>query len=476
MLSIEISSITQFNSIVFVIFMTIVFFLYWKIPNQFRSVLLLIASFIFYATCGLGYFLLLVTIIVCSYLAGRLIPCCSENKTKKIVVAIIAALIVGILVFYKYLVPLYQNTIILPLGISFYSFKAISYVIDVYREGAAENNIGKYALYVSFFPEIASGPIDRYSHLLNEISRAHIFSYEKATYGLKRIAWGCFKKFVVADTLAHYVNKIYDAQLGTYQGFTLLLISLFFSIQIYCDFSGYSDMAVGLGKLLDIDLMENFRSPYFVDTIKEFWHRWHISLSTWLRDYIYIPLGGNLRGGARKNLNFIITFLVSGLWHGTGITFLIWGLLHAIAQIIESHWNRHGSAQMSGNKFSFMSKIIRTIITFLFINGAWIFFRASSLRQSIYFFVHMLDGIQQPLNYVASAQSELIIDKFEFGKLAFIILLVFIFDFASLKRDVIASIAKLSTPIRWILYCVFVYIFILFLPTAQGTEFLYFQF
>lgn len=224
-------------------------------------------------------------------------------------------------------IPIQPMTLrlILPVGISFYTFQTLSYIIDVYKSKVpAEHHFGQYAVFISFFPQLVAGPIERTGSLLHQIKEKHTFCYEKATYGLKIMAWGYFKKCVIADTCGTYVDVIYN-DIMQYSGFALIGATFLFAIQIYCDFSGYSDIAKGTAKLLDIDLMDNFKSPYLSENIKEFWGRWHISLSTWFRDYVYIPLGGNRVSTIKTDCNLFITFLVSGLWHGANYTYIIWG-------------------------------------------------------------------------------------------------------------------------------------------------------
>lgn len=305
-----------------------------------------------------------------------------------------------------------------------------------------------------------------------QMTKVHSFSYESVGYGLKLVAWGLYKKIIIADTLAFYVDWVYD-QYETFYGFALLLISVFFTIQIYCDFSGYSDMAIGLARMLDIEVPENFKSPYFSSSIQEFWRRWHISLSTWFRDYLYIPLGGNRKGEIRKDINLLITFLISGLWHGANWTFVFWGGLHGIAQVFE---NIFAKMFKTHKHSSLLDSFFKTAIVFIFCNFAWIFFRADTMEQACYFIVHMFDGINHPIQYLMAAQQRLIIDIFLFSKICIMIMLVVIFDWINKERDVIALISKQSIAVRWSIYVAFTFIIIAFLPVAPGTDFLYFQF
>lgn len=331
-----------FNSLQYAVFLPVVFVLYWTIPNRFRWVVLLVTSYYFYMSWNAQYvFLILFTTIV-SYLAGILLECAKKQSQKKAVVWVTAIACFGLLFLFKYFNFFFDSItavcdkltihidpvtlkLLLPVGISFYTFQTFSYVIDVYREDIrAERHLGIYATFISFFPQLVAGPIERTRNLLPQIKEVHSFDYKTATYGMKLMAWGFFKKTVIADNLARIVDHVYD-NVSAYPGFSLVLATLFFTIQIYCDFSGYSDIARGTASLMDIKLMENFRSPYYSASIKEFWGRWHISLSTWFRDYVYIPLGGNRKGRVKTYINLVVTFLVSGLWHGANWTYVIWG-------------------------------------------------------------------------------------------------------------------------------------------------------
>ena len=322
-----------FNSLSYIIFLPIVFVLYWALPHKYRWVMLLIASYYFYMSWNLKYVVLILFTTIVSYTSARVMEVAETSKMKKLILGLASAFCLLVVFFFKYfnfasktittilaelsisLSPLTLH-LILPVGISFYTFQTLSYVIDVYwGKMKAEKNFGIYAVYISFFPQLVAGPIERSSNLLPQIKAEHHFNSDKALYGAKLMLWGYFKKIVLADNLAKYVDLVYG-NLNQYKGFNLVLAVFFFTIQIYCDFSGYSDIAIGTAKLLDIDLMTNFKSPYLSASVKEFWRRWHISLSTWFRDYVYIPLGGNHCSKIRCGMNLLVTFLVSGLWHG----------------------------------------------------------------------------------------------------------------------------------------------------------------
>lgn len=339
-----------FNSLEYAIFLPCVFLLYWVLPHKLRWVILLISSYYFYMSWNAKYVVLIATTTFVSYICAIFIEKTEKTVYKRFCLIVGLVLSLGILYFFKYynfsmdlierFVPITapRYSFLLPVGISFYTFQTLSYVIDVYRgEVSAEKNLGIYATFVSFFPQLVAGPIERTANLMPQINSKKNFNYESARYGVRLALWGLFKKMVIADNLAVWVDKVYG-NVTSYEGCSLAVAAFFFSIQIYCDFSGYSDIARGSAKLLDIELMENFRSPYFSASIKEFWGRWHISLSTWFRDYVYIPLGGNRVSKGRNVINYMITFLVSGLWHGDNLTFVVWGGITVPVKSVRKHF------------------------------------------------------------------------------------------------------------------------------------------
>ena len=341
-----------FNSIEYIIFLPIVFAVYWMIPDSKRWLLLWVVSYFFYMCWNPKYILLLLFTTGISYICARVMERQADKAGKKRTLILGLVCCLGVLFVYKYLnfsMEIVEDIfnlfsvktnassidILLPVGISFYTFQTVSYLADVYKgEAKAEHNFGVYAAFISFFPQLVAGPIERTGNLLKQIKGEHIFSYENATYGLKRIAWGYFKKCVIADTVAIYVDIIYN-NVGSYTGFSLLLATVLFAMQIYCDFSGYSDIALGSAKLLGINLTENFRCPYMSTSVKEFWSRWHISLSSWFRDYVYIPLGGNRKGLARQLFNIMVVWMLTGLWHGANWNFVLWGVYYGVLLMIE---------------------------------------------------------------------------------------------------------------------------------------------
>lgn len=350
-----------FHSIEFFIFFPIIVILYLFLvraikKNWINQLFLLAASLYFYACWEPKYLLLILTSVFITWISGILMTD-KPQLYKKIVLFISLLSNLGILFFFKYYnffadtinilytklhihsqIPAFN--VLLPVGISFYTFQALGYSIDVYRGTVkAERNIITYALFVTFFPQLVAGPIERTEHLLPQLKVNHDFDYDRVTKGLKLALWGMFKKIVIADQLAIYVDKVYSSP-TEYQSTALILATVFFAFQILCDFSGYSDIAIGCAKILGFSLNKNFDSPYLARNMADFWKRWHISLSTWFRDYLYIPLGGNRCSPIRHYLNLLITFLLSGLWHGASITFIFWGLIHSLFLIIGNIKNK----------------------------------------------------------------------------------------------------------------------------------------
>ena len=476
-----------FNSLAFAVFLPIVFAAYWLLPHRLRWILLLCASYYFYMSWNVKYVVLILLTTVVSWLAAIGIERSATTRQKKGCVAAAALLSLGVLFVFKYFnfameslaalarliaIPLQPVTLklLLPVGISFYTFQTLSYVVDVYRgDCPAEKHFGKYALFVSFFPQLVAGPIERTNNLLPQLKGEHTFCYDKASYGLKLMAWGFFKKIIVADTLAVYVNNIYGS-VTAYSGFVLIAASVFFAFQIYCDFSGYSDIAIGTAKLLGIDLMQNFKSPYFAASVKEFWSRWHISLSTWFRDYVYIPLGGNRCGKVRHKLNLLLTFLVSGLWHGANWTFVIWGALHGAVQAVEACFTS-GRKERKG-----LGRWVRVLLVFAFTTAAWVFFRAENLSQAIHVFTHAFASITSPVQYLIEGLTTLQLTKVTILELTLMLGALLLFDFFSLKQDVIQRISSMKPVLRWAIYVVFLLGMLYLLPTNPSGQFIYFQF
>ena len=391
-------------------FFALILAIYYIIPWKFRWGLLLAGSIIFYASADWKMLALIGASIGVSYVAGLKIES-EKNKKSGWLWGCILVLVL-ILGFFKYFGFFAESVnvflgklglaseskalqLVMPLGISYYTFKIISYLVDISKGKIdAEKHFGYYALYISFFPQILCGPIERAEHFLPQLKYGCKFEEKLAAEGLERIVIGLFKKLVIADRLALYVSSVFDAPMN-YPGLASIMALGFYSIQIYCDFSGYSDLAIGMAQMLGIRTKENFAYPYFSRSIKEFWTRWHISLSSWLKDYIYIPLGGNRKGKIRKHLNTLATFLVSGIWHGSTVNFVLWGGIHGL-------WNMISTPKT--DKDPWWKQTLQTLITFIGVTFAWLFFRAKNLsvavqmiRHSIFDFRISVDSITASL-------------------------------------------------------------------------------
>lgn len=387
-----------FNSMNFLIFFPIVVLVLFIIPKRARIPWLLVVSYYFYMCWNSIYALLLVFSTLSTYITGIYLEKTKSIKRKKLYIAICCIANLGILFVFKYFnfsidslnwilnisgknALNWRLDLLLPVGISYYTFQAIGYIIDVYRGTAAEKNFIKYALFVSFFPVITSGPIERSSNMLKqfyEIERKKLWDYDRIKNGLLLIMWGLFQKLVLADRLALYVDTVYD-NYQEYGFLVLLTATILFAFQIYCDFDGYTNMACGVAEVMGITIMKNFRRPYFASNIKDFWTRWHISLTSWFRDYLYIPLGGNRKGNFRKQLNVLIVFCISGLWHGASWNYVIWGAIHGVMQVIH---NLYTSIRKS-KKENFSAKLRNGALTFAVVDFAWLFFRTTSIEQAL---------------------------------------------------------------------------------------------
>lgn len=387
-----------FNSIAFLIFLPIVVLLFYLLPHKWRWLMLLAASCVFYMWFVPKYILILLVTIVIDYGAGVLMERYADrHKLKKtfFIISIVSTLTV--LLVFKYLNFLTANLdqlcaslgmethllthIILPIGLSFHTFQSMSYVIEVYRgHQKAERHFGYYALYVMFFPQLVTGPIERPGNLLHQLHEKKEFRYENISKGMRLILFGFFVKMVVADHLGEYVDEVYG-HLDEYNSWSVLGCMFFYSFQIYCDFFGYSTIALGSAKLMGFDLMDNFRSPYLSKNIAEFWHRWHISLSTWFRDYVYIPLGGSRVKFGRWAFNILVVFVLSGIWHGAAWTFLLWGFAHGLLHIIEKALrNRFPSKESQSKCVRISVDAFCVLKTFVLVTLFWVVFRATDLE------------------------------------------------------------------------------------------------
>lgn len=477
-----------FNSFAFAIFLPVTFALFWLLRDKYRWILLVIASYFFYMCSGPKYGLLIFGISVVSYFSARLLEKYEDIRIRKLILLIVIFICVGLLFFYKYfnffssslsnilnVIGVHCDAvtlnIVLPVGISFYTFQVISYVVDVYKGTTnAEHHFGKYLAFVSFFPQLVAGPIERSDNLLSQINKVHKFDYDQAMYGVKLMLWGYYKKLVIADVLSTYVQAVYDAPYQ-FKGFVLIIASVFFTIQIYCDFSGYSDIAIGTAKLFGIDLVTNFKSPYFSRSIREFWSRWHISLSMWFRDYVYIPLGGNRVGEMRHSINLMITFLVSGLWHGANWTFIVWGGGHGIAQIIEN--TVCGHAKESEKR---IIRFFQTAMVFSFCTFAWIFFVSNTINDAFYVIRNCLVGITHPVTYILEGFANIGLDKSIFVIVGVCVLIMTGYDYISLKKDFVAWISEKNKFVQWTFYILLGLMIVFLSRKGAASEFIYFQF
>ena len=394
-----------FNSLTFLVFFPLILLLYRILPRKIRWIMLLIASYYFYAGMqpDLIYLILFTTVV--SYFCARRLEFASTKFARRmyLIVAIVASL--SVLLFYKYFNFMAGNVaaimkhfgfgtydftldLILPVGISFYTFQTLSYVIDVYKGTIkSERHFGYYALYVSFFPQLVAGPIERPENLLPQLKKKNPATGYDTALGLKIMAVGFFKKIVVADQISRFVDAVYNnltsQNTNLINGFTVMLVTVLFAVQIYCDFSGYTDIAIGCARIMGIKLMQNFNNPYTAVTIKDFWRRWHISLTSWFTDYIYIPLGGSRRGKVRQYVNIFIVFLISGIWHGAAWTFILWGVVHGVYQIVGNITKKPRDLLWEKVGVSETNPILiwaRRIVTFILVCLAWMIFRANSMK------------------------------------------------------------------------------------------------
>lgn len=402
-----------FNSINFAIFLPIVFILYWFVTNKslkFQNILLLVSSYFFYACWDWRFlFLLVFSTLLDYYTAIRMSEAKKSNRKKFWFWLSISVNLgfLGVFKYYNFFADSFANSVsnfgihvdpwtlmvILPVGISFYTFHGLSYVIDIYNDRIkVERNFINYSVFVSFFPLLVAGPIERATHLLPQIQKERTFDYGKAVDGLRQILWGLFKKIVIADNIARFANDIFNNSTD-YAGSTLFIGAIFFAFQIYCDFSGYSDIALGTARLFGIDLLRNFAFPYFSRDIAEFWRRWHISLSSWFKDYLYIPLGGSRGGIWMKIRNTFIIFLVSGFWHGANWTFIVWGFLNALyimPSIIFNSNRNNLEIVAKGKYFPSFKEFLSICLTFSLTVSAWIFFRAENVEHALSIFSKIL--------------------------------------------------------------------------------------
>lgn len=480
-----------FNSIDFAIFIPIVFFLYWfpfRKSIKFQNLLIVVSSYVFYGWWDWRFLSLIFFSTIVDYFVGIKLSKEENNSKRLLFLWISISVNIGFLGFFKYYNFFVENftsafsffgkeispntlNIILPVGISFYTFQTLSYSIDVYRKKLKPtHDFIAFSAFVSFFPQLVAGPIERATHLLPQFYKKRCFEYSNAVLGLRQILWGLFKKIVIADNCAEYANMIFNNS-SSYSGSVLVLGVIFFTFQIYGDFSGYSDIAIGTSRLFGFDLMRNFAYPYFSRDIAEFWRRWHISLSTWFRDYLYIPLGGSRGSIAKKIRNTFIIFVVSGFWHGANWTFIVWGTLNAIyfLPLLLSNRNRRNLGMVAEDKFlPSLREFISIVITFALTAFAWIFFRATSMHHA--------------LQYIKGIFSSTIISVPDLPMKALITLIIIaIFIIVEwLGRADEFAIEKMrlynNKVLKWSFYYAVVIVIYLWGNYSDNIEFIYFQF
>ena len=492
-----------FNSFDFIWFFIIVTSLYFAIPHKFRWLLLLGASCYFYMAFIPVYILVLFTTIIIDYFAGIWIER-SEGKKKKyyLIISIVSTCLVlfifkyfnffntnmdRVAKFFHWSYSIESLSIILPIGLSFHTFQSLSYVIEVYRGNQkAEKNFGIYSLYVMFYPQLVAGPIERPQNLLHQFYEKHKFEYQRVTDGLKLMAWGMFKKVVIADRLAVYVNEVYGDP-HHYSSVPLIMATIFFTYQIYCDFSGYSDIAIGSAQVMGFTLMSNFNRPYYSKSISEFWKRWHISLSTWFKDYVYISMGGNKVSKLRNYYNLFITFLISGLWHGANWTFIFWGALNGFYLIFGSITAKMRSKLNEAIgilKFPFAYRASQVFTTFCLVAFGWIFFRANNIHDAFYIVRSIVSGFKQDMSNVILNTNNMRLQLLYMSKSMWV-LLTFISPIVVLEmvqyfqrnKKIRSWVITKPAITRWALYVILI-VSILTLGKYKddGQQFIYFQF
>ena len=493
-----------FNSYGFLVFFPIVVVIYFLLPKRISYLWLLAASYYFYMGWNAKYALLLLVSTTITYVSGMLIQWLNDRHPDKIcakkwVVAGSFISNLAILFFFKYFnftiesmntvlryidLPTINTSldVLLPVGISFYTFQALGYTVDVYRgEIRAERNFFRYALFVSFFPQLVAGPIERSKNLLNQLRNPKSFSYERMCDGLMMMIWGYFLKLVIADRIAIFVDNMYG-NVGVYDGRYLLLASVLFAVQIYYDFAGYSTIAIGAAEVMGFQLMDNFNSPYLSQSVAEFWRRWHISLSSWFKDYLYIPLGGNRKGKVRKYINIMIVFLVSGLWHGAKWSYVVWGGLNGIYQVVGAIFTpvrNRIKEKLHLKKSPLPLVIIYMIVTFILVDFTWIFFRADNVQHAF----AVIDSIFNMNNQVLLENGTLYdlgLSRPNFIVLGVSLVILLAADICKYRGIKVRSvILNLNIVIRWAVIIAGILGILVFGIWGSGysaTNFIYFQF
>jgi alginate O-acetyltransferase complex protein AlgI len=480
-----------FNTIDFAVFLPIIFILYWFVVNKNilrQNLLIAISSYIFYGWWDWRFLSLIAFSTAVDYVVGNQLSITKKKNSRKLLLFTSVFVNLGFLAFFKYYNFFLENfvdafsffghsintnslNIILPVGISFYTFQTLSYTIDIYKNKIKPSkDIVSFAAFVSFFPQLVAGPIERAKNLLPQFYQQRKFDYYNAVDGMRQILWGLFKKIVIADNCAVFADHIFN-NYPDYSGSTLVLGAIFFTFQIYGDFSGYSDIAIGTARLFGFNLMQNFAFPYFSRDIAEFWRRWHISLSTWFRDYLYIPLGGSRGTNYKKIRNVFIIFLVSGFWHGANWTFIIWGALNALyfLPIMLLKRNRVNTDTVAKDSFfPSIKELVSMIITFSLTVLAWVFFRSESVNDAFAYLFNIIDVSLFTL-------PDLITPKIEMVYTLFCILILLLFEWMNREKKYALDVANLSKPNRWCIYFIVILMIITFGVFNQNT-FIYFQF
>lgn len=485
-----------FNSLHFLAFFPLVTLGYFLLAHRWRWMWLLAASCYFYMAFIPAYILILLFTICVDFAVALRLQRMTGPARKWLLVTSLAAN-VGVLAMFKYFYFIDQNlqaaatflgwnyslstlSIVLPIGLSFHTFQSMSYIIEVYRgHQQATSHFGRFALYVMYYPQLVAGPIERPQNLLHQLNVEHRFDYARVRDGFQQMLWGLFKKVAVADQLAITVDLVYTNP-GAYSSAALAAATVLFAFQIYCDFSGYSDIAIGASRVMGIELMQNFRQPYLARSIADFWRRWHISLSTWFRDYVYVSLGGNRAGPARQAVNLMVVFLVSGLWHGANWTFVIWGGLHGLYLVfsLASAGAREWVARATGlARLPVMRATLGTFATFSLVCLAWVFFRAATLEDAWYIVTHLTSGLPQELVRLASPNElGVFLGGLRISKYTLLALAVLLLVDVMLQRKSLNQWINESGPaLRWALYYLAAFCVVLRFDT-DAKQFIYFQF
>ena len=488
-----------FTTLTFLLFLPLVFAVHWLLPTRrLQNLSLLSASYVFYGWWDWRFCALMLASCLVDYTIGVQLMRTEGQRRRKLLLGLSLATNLGLLAVFKYynfFAESFQTlssqlgweagvttlNIILPIGISFYTFQTLGYTIDVFRRQIdASRNLIDYLAFVSFFPQLVAGPIERADQMLPQFAVKRTFDYGLAIEGCRQILWGFTKKLVIADRLAVVVDPYY-AQPEAYSGPELMMATVFFAFQIYCDFSAYSDIAIGSAKLFGIRLMRNFAYPYFSQSVGEFWRRWHISLSTWFRDYVFIPLGGSRCSPPRRLMNLLVTFLISGLWHGAAWRYIVWGGINGVATATPGPAGRSVVSRTSLTATPGGESLIphprtamRIVTTFTIICAAWVFFRAETIGDAI----TILQSMGRDLFSISAYRP--IYDSFDHDrflrKSAILLLLFFLWEWVQRRHECPATLTGLPLPLRWTAYTAMIWTTLYLMPATGGREFIYFEF